>query len=76
MSATAIIGMVLYVLAILFGSIKVDGVKIGYPWRPIFMIFLFPLVGVILTIVGLVGIVILEPFMYFFGSHWFIISNF
>ena len=76
MSVTAIVGLVLYILAILFGTVTVGGQKIGYPWRPILFIFLFPIVGAILTIIGLLGITMIEPFISFFGFHWFIVTNF
>jgi len=71
MSIMTIVGLVLWALTLLFGTVKVNGEKIRNPLtRIIVLAIAFPLIGMIFTIVGLIGLVFLAPVLHFFGWEW------
>lgn len=81
MTTITIIGLVLWVvwvLLLLFGNVTVDAgsMKINSLTRATVVVIALPFVGVLFTIFGLIGLVILSPVLHFFGWSWFIIPNF
>ncbi|MHB1118388.1 MAG: hypothetical protein ACYCZ7_02615 [Minisyncoccota bacterium] len=77
MSIMTIIGSILYAICILFVKITIGGKEILNQYhRATMLVVVFPVVGILFTIIGLLGLVMIEPFLHFFGWKWFIITNF
>ncbi len=77
MSITSIMGIILWVVFVLFGSIKFPDAEITNPIvKAIAAIIVFPLVGLVLSAIGLLGIVFVAPLLELFGWNWFIVANF
>jgi len=77
MSVMVIMGLILWGATLLFGNVKICDTKITrtFPRIIMLMICLF-FTGVIFTILGLFGLIILAPILQFFGWNWFIVLNF
>lgn len=76
MTILGIVSLVFYILVVLSGKVTISNNEIAYPWRSIWWLFLYPIVGMLMTVLGLLGLVVLEPFLHFFGIQWFITMNF
>ena len=77
MSTVTIIGLVLWGLALLLGNVTFNEMPIKNPLvRVVVIAIAFPFIGVVFTIIGLLGLVFLAPVLHFFGWGWFITTNF
>lgn len=75
MSTITIIGLALWAVSLLLGTVTINNVKVNQLARVIIIIIALPFVGMLLTILGLIGLAILSPILHFFDWSWFIIPN-
>ena len=77
MSVMTIVGLVLWGATWVFGTIKIDNQKVSNPLvRAVVVAVAFPFVGLLLTMVGLLGLVFIAPMLHVLGIDWFITVNF
>jgi hypothetical protein len=77
MSTMTIIGLVLWGIALLFGSVTFNEVAVKNPLlRVVAIVIAIPFIGVVFSIIGLLGLVLLAPVLHFSGWEWFITTNF
>ncbi len=77
MSVMEIIGLVLWLLVIIFGKVTINNCEGSDPLaRIVVMLVAFPIVGILFTVVGLLGLVMLSPLLHLFGLNWFLKVNF
>jgi len=70
-SALTIVGLILWGLAIIFASIKIEGKTVSNPiTRLVVIAFLFPFTGVLFVAIGFVGLVLLSPVLHALGIDW------
>lgn len=77
MSAMSIIGLFFWGFALIFGNVEFYKKQTHNPFvRIVILLLAIPFVGVVLTVVGLVGLVFLAPILQLFGWEWFITTTF
>jgi hypothetical protein len=77
MSVTLILGIIIWIVAILLGISTIQTTKISNSIVIVIVIVVgFPLVGFIFSLIGLLGIIFVAPLMELLGWNSFIITNF
>jgi hypothetical protein len=68
MSAMEIVGLLLWILVILFGQIKINNRRVHDTTARILLATIaFPIVGLVFILIGLLGKVMLSPLLHFFS---------
>lgn len=76
MSIVGFIGLALWVLVVITGTVDLFGWPVKDSWRMAIWLILFPLIGVLFTALGLLGLVMIAPILDLLGLKWFIVTNF
>ena len=76
MSTMTIIGLMIWGAMLLLGRVTVGGEEKKLISRVVTIIIALFVVGVVFTVIGLLGLIVLSPVLHFFNLEWFIIPNF